>query len=401
MANVEHLRIIKQGVERWNQWRQQQQIISVDLNNARLSGADLKGADLREANLREATLIMTNLSRADLRDADLSKADLGGANLRGANLSRAILGKADLSEADLSEANLSQANLSEAELRVATLKEANLREADLSGADLSAAILSRAYFREANLTGANLSRAFLMGAYLREANLNGANLNEANVMNAILVGTNLENANLTGCQIYGISVWNLKINRETKQPDLIITHPDEPIITVDNLEVAQFIYLLLHNERIRQIIDTITSKVVLILGRFTAERKMILDALRDELRKKNYSPVLFDFEKPKSRDFIETVSTLAHLARFVIADFTDAKIVLEEVPHIVRNIAVPVKPLLLEGSGREPVTLINLRRNQRSLLETYFYKDSNDLLLSLREKVIIPAEEKVKELQEK
>ncbi len=74
------------------------------------------------------------------------------------------------------------------------------------------------------------------------------------------------------------------------QLNLIITPPEEPtVITVDNLEVAQFIYLLLHNEKIRHVIDTITSKVVLILGRFTPERKVVLYALREELRKRNYS----------------------------------------------------------------------------------------------------------------
>ena len=37
-----------------------------------------------------------------------------------------------------------------------------------------------------------------------------------------------------------------------------------PRFTVDNIEVAQFIYLLLHNQKIRDVIDTITSKTVLI-----------------------------------------------------------------------------------------------------------------------------------------
>jgi hypothetical protein len=41
--------------------------------------------------------------------------------------------------------------------------------------------------------------------------------------------------------------------------------------------------------------------IVLILGSFKAERKAVLDALRGELRKKKYSPVVFDFEKPASR----------------------------------------------------------------------------------------------------
>jgi len=68
------------------------------------------------------------------------------------------------------------------------------------------------------------------------------------------------------------------------------------------LEVAQFVYLLLNNQRIRHVIDTITSKIVLILGRFTHERKAVLDALRDELWKPDYLPILFDFDKPASRD---------------------------------------------------------------------------------------------------
>jgi hypothetical protein len=45
-----------------------------------------------------------------------------------------------------------------------------------------------------------------------------------------------------------------------------------------------------------------TSKAVLILGRFTDERKAVLDALRDELRKRNYLPILFDFDKQRRDD---------------------------------------------------------------------------------------------------
>jgi hypothetical protein len=36
------------------------------------------------------------------------------------------------------------------------------------------------------------------------------------------------------------------------------------VIPVDNLEVAQFIYLLLRSGKIGEVIDTITSKAVLI-----------------------------------------------------------------------------------------------------------------------------------------
>jgi hypothetical protein len=37
---------------------------------------------------------------------------------------------------------------------------------------------------------------------------------------------------------------------------LVITGPGEPEITVDNIEVAQFIYLMLNNEKVRDVIDT-------------------------------------------------------------------------------------------------------------------------------------------------
>lgn len=55
---------------------------------------------------------------------------------------------------------------------------------------------------------------------------------------------------------------------------------------MDNIEVAQFVFLILNNAKIRSVIDTITSKVVLILGRFSSKRKPVLDALRSQLRER-------------------------------------------------------------------------------------------------------------------
>lgn len=169
-----------------------------------------------------------------------------------------------------------------------------------------------------------------------------------------LSGANLSNTILVGCSVHAISAWNIQLEG-ANQSNLIITREDEPSVTVDNLEVAQFIYLLLNNEKIRQVIDTITSKVVLILGRFKPERKAILDAIKDELQKRNYTPVLFDFEKPSSRDFTETVRTLAYLARFIIADLTDPSSIPQELQAIVPDLEVPVRPLLLEAKREYPM----------------------------------------------
>jgi len=79
MANEEHLKILKQGVEAWNEWREKNPQITPDLSTANLNKADLYEADLNKANLNKA-----DLSAADLSAADLSAADLSGANFSGA-----------------------------------------------------------------------------------------------------------------------------------------------------------------------------------------------------------------------------------------------------------------------------------------------------------------------------
>jgi uncharacterized protein YjbI with pentapeptide repeats len=211
----------------------------------------------------------------------------------------------------------------------------------------------------ANLRGANLSEAHLDNAKLSGANLSNANLSKATLVRADLrtasfVETDLTDADLTGCRIYGISAWGVKLSPGTKQRDLVITPESEPDVTADDIEVAQFLYMLLHNEKTQRVIDTITTKVVLILGRFSLpERKRVLDALRDELHKpgRNYVPVVFDFEAPRSQTTINTIMLLARMARFVIADLSDAKSVLQELDAIVPNSPkLPVQPIIVAGS---------------------------------------------------
>jgi hypothetical protein len=127
--------------------------------------------------------------------------------------------------------------------------------------------------------------------------------------------------------------------------------------------------------------------VVLILGRFVEERVLILHAIREVLRSRDYLPILFDFTGPSSRDLTETISTLAHLARFVLADLTDARSVPQELMAIVPGLpSVPIKPLLLE-SQREYGMFEHFRRYPW-VLETFVYRDAEHLVKNLREGVI-------------
>jgi hypothetical protein len=248
------------------------------------------------------------------------------------------------------------------------------------------------------LFGAELIGANLSGAGLVEANLGGANLSGADLWAVTLVDTDLTGADLTGCRIYGVSAWNLKLER-TKQQNLVITKVDEPTVTVDNIEVAQFIYLMLNNAKVRDVIDTITSKAVLILGRFTAERKVVLDALREKLRERDYLPILFDFNVPATRDVTETVSLLARMARFIVADLTDPSSIPKELEAIVPGLAVPVQPLL-EGASR-PYSMFRDYWKYDWVLPVYRYEGLEPLLATLAENVIAPAEAKVKALEER
>jgi len=348
MADEEMLKILRQGEAVWNKWRTENPDVRINL-----SGANLNQAKLEKANLSGANLIMAKLSRANLHRA----------NLRWACLNGAKLGRADLRGANLSGANLNQAKL----------KQANLNEADLSGAKLKQA---------------NLSEADLIGANLSGANLSGANLS----------GANLEGATIVGCNIYAISAWGLKL-KGAKQEDLVITRPKESVITVDNLEVAQFIYLLLHNEKIRDVIDTVAKKVVLILGRFTDTRKLVLIAIKDKLRDLGYLPVLFDFDPPAERNTLETVTLLARLARFIIVDLTDPQSVPMELGLIVPNLpSVPVKPILQEG--HEPWGMYDSIKCYPWVLGLHYYSDVESLLNSIEEDVFGPAIAKVHELRD-
>jgi uncharacterized protein YjbI with pentapeptide repeats len=353
-----------------------------DLAEADLSGADLRNVHLVQANLMKAKLNNANLAGADLREANLAEADLTGADLSRANLWKANLWRANLSKADLSEANLNKADLTVANLRGADLTAADLSEADLRLADLREACLRGAEFYYANLG---------------EADLSYADLSKCSLLQTSLVRTVVDQANVSGSLVYGISVWDL-IGEFEEQKDLIITRATDPEITVDNIKVAQFIYLVLNNQEIRDVINTLTSKTVLILGRFTPERKAILDALKNKLREYNLIPIVFDFERPHDKDFTETIQTLAGLCYFVIADITNPKSSPLELQATIPNYQVPFVPIIQEGE-KPFAMMIDLQKKYHWVLDTLSYSSTEKLIKALKPAIIDPAIQKHNELR--
>jgi uncharacterized protein YjbI with pentapeptide repeats len=452
MANDDHIAQLMKGVDAWNAWREENRDIRPGLDAAILGGTSLDGANLSGANLPRADLSEASLCEANLSEANLSRADLGGASLRKANLSEANLGEANLSRADLhrtnltgaslrkanlTEANLRRADLSEdirggpadlsgADLRRANLSEAdlievNLSEANLSGANLSGANLSGANFSEANLWKANLSEAYIrITIRRRDVNLNRANLKEANLDEAIFIDadlsgadlrgadlehatlthTDLTGADLTGCRVYGSSAWDLKLEG-AKQQSLVITPADQTAVMVDDLEVAQFIYLLLNREKIRNVIDAVTRRGVLILGRFADGGLSLLQAVAAWLRTPEngaYLPLLFDFPRPESKTYMETVRTLASLARFVIVDLSGPSVP-QEITATVDLYEIPFVPIL-EQKRKDWSMFKDFLVKERVLSPVRFI-DQGDLLQLLAKEVIAPAEKLIEKRQQR
>jgi uncharacterized protein YjbI with pentapeptide repeats len=378
------------------------------LSGAWLSDANLSGATLIGANLRGAMLIGANLDGVNVYGANLIGANLRGANVDGVNLDGVNLYGANLSDANLGDANLSNANLGGANLSDANLLGASLRGANLSNADLRGANLNGASLRGANLRGAILIGATLIGANLADVDLQGANLTSADLTDADLsrtglVETDFTNATITGCRTYGASAWNVTLVG-TVQHNLVITKEGEPVVTVDDLEVGQFIYLMLNNTKIRNVINTITSKGVLILGRFSdPQRKSVLDGLREGLRNFDLLPIVFDFDRPTDKDYTETVQTLAGMSMFVIADLTSPKSTPLELEATVKQFKIPYIPIIdISVDPRPFAMLVDLQKSFHWVLPTLKYESKEDLLdgENLKTFIIEPAFAKREQLRE-
>jgi hypothetical protein len=156
--------------------------------------------------------------------------------------------------------------------------------------------------------------------------------------------------------------------------------------------------LLLNNKKIRGVIDTIAKKVVLILGRFTPERKVILNALRDELRHLNFLPIVFDFERPTAHDFTETIMTLAGLSCFIIADITNPKSSPLELHSTVPNYMTPFVPIIQEGEQPFAMFIDLQNRYHDWVLDTLLYDTPSNLINVLERAIVQPALERQAEL---
>ncbi len=173
MANKEHIELLKQSVNDWNNWREENPGVNINLKDAYLNGAHL-------------------------RDANLCAARLDGANLHGANLRNANLRAAKLGEAILQGAFLNNADLRKAKLDGANLRGAILQDANLDGADLVEPFSRKLIFEQPNFMMPSFITLISKEWILVERVFLGAYLIKANLLDAILYKTNLTKGKLGG-----------------------------------------------------------------------------------------------------------------------------------------------------------------------------------------------------------
>jgi len=160
----------------------------------------------------------------------------------------------------LAEQELDRRDLSGFDFSYTNLCMAKLRHAILKGTSFHQAILAKAECYDADFSDANFCRTDLY-----ETDLRKAKLIKANLQGVQLAGTDCRDAQFKECAVYRLSAWDLKLDGAVQKRFRILYR--EPIsggreleVEVDDIEVAQFVYLLLHNEKIGDVIDTIEKK---------------------------------------------------------------------------------------------------------------------------------------------
>lgn len=378
MANLDHQAFLMDCIEAgddgsilWNTWRNKNNIRNIDL-----SGIDLTGANMLGYNFTRTDFSYSNLSHAHLIECILTLANFNNSILIGADLSLTQGGETNFKASNMMHVKAQHAILIKSDFSEANLEHSDFLNASIGSSDFTDSNLFRSVLLTTNLVGSNLTRCNLQQCQLAGANLSNSNLTEANI---------------SGSGVFGISAWNIN-STNLVQKDLIITNDWDPVkLTIDDIEVAQFVYLLSNNANLSRVIDTITSKSVLILGRFTEDRKEVLDSIKLELRKYGYVSIVFDFERPISRDLTETVGLLGRMSKFIIADLTDAKSIPQELSELIPgNPSLVIMPILQKGSPE--YGMFEHWKKYPWVLEIYEYESANSVIQEIKIAIIDPVD---------
>jgi uncharacterized protein YjbI with pentapeptide repeats len=258
-------------------------------------------------------------------------------------------------------------------LRDSVFEDAHFEEGDFSRANFSGATFHNTKFNKTILTGANFD-----GASFVNCNLNRVNL----------VGASFRVKEITETVVYGIAAWDLQTSDDMKQSKLVIERTYElysdliqqgkvPMM-VDDIELAQFVYFLSKHAKMRDTLNILNDRGVLLLGRFKDGGLDRLYSMREWFQHNGYVAMIFDFARPDNLSLTETVVTMAGLSKFVVADLSGSS-----VPAELQSIFTQIKkPVLAFG---DPYTLFPDLADQTRVMT--IEGDDSNLLAGLEKSV--------------
>jgi hypothetical protein len=212
-----------------------------------------------------------------------------------------------------------------------------------------------------------------------------------------MVRTDVEDASFRGCSITGLTAYDLR-GAPRDESQLVVSDAHGLTVKVDFLEAPHFITLL-RSERLGLALARIEPKVVLILGRFTPERKAVLEQLRADLARKEWVALVFDFPAPKG--ITPTFKVMASICGWVVADVTDPSEVRNEITLIAReHPSVPIRPIL-QDRRREWLGLAELRKQGANIAPTVRYRNTAHLLAMVDEALIAPVRGQLDQLRKR
>ena len=311
MNSIESVELLKSGTEKWNSWRKANP-------NERVA--------FREIDFVSFFSEGDFYDLPEFSDVDFSDVDFHMSSLRNCTFTNCCFDGSKMTFADFVDAYFESCTFRNVSMRVTAIGDATFNNCIFEGSDLSYCSAQNTSFK-------------------------GSRFKHTLLEHMSLVDNDFSDTLIEGCHVYGISSWDMNLTNSI-QRDIVITPDGQAVVTVDNIELAQFLYLIINNSKLRNVLDTITSKVVLILGNFSPERKAVLDRIRECLRTYNLIPVMFDFQKPSKRNLTETMATVAAMSKFIIVDLSDPRSVPHELANIVpRMPSVNFYPLITEGQN--------------------------------------------------
>lgn len=283
----------------------------------------------------------------------------GGKQIKGRN-------RVTLSGMNLSRVSIHRAFAEGLHLRDSVFEDAHFEEGDFSRADFGGATFRNTKFNKTVLTGAHFD-----GATFVNCNLNRVNL----------VGASFHVKEITETVVYGIAAWDLQTSDDMKQSKLVIERTYElysdliqqgkvPMM-VDDIELAQFVYYLSNHKKMRDALNILNDRGVLLLGRFKDGGLERLYAMREWFQRKGYMAMIFDFARPDNLSLTETVVTMAGLSKFVIVDLSGSSVP-AELQAILSQIKKPVlafgNPYALFPDLVDQTSVVTIDGNESTLL---------------------------------